>query len=807
MGAGISRQLMQFGLLAVNESYPAATMRSPTSSSKQSKKPIPNSNSSLSASIELVKGAVAVGEMLPVAGSFVKGLAGAAVVFLENLERFEKNKEDVQVLARDITEVVIIVRDAGIKISAEPESLEYMADLKNACAEFQKFLSDLTTQVIDIERSNLGLWKDIKKLLTSRDVQEKVNRYRQVMEGTRSNLLLSLNLISSTSISRITHGVAALQSSQTDLTTITSDIQRHIKARSSADNKCRDTWSTQKIHRVVDGDLIQVGEAIKYAADVSTSSRVFVVKEYSGSAGLQEWERDFHVHSTAPRHPNLRQLYGVVKSEESPCLVFHGKADEIPFYKFPTLFDKELRPLVLYCYCNELNLRCAPDGHLVFDEVHRFCWADTWDRIYVNDFEDIVDPVSPAVQWSLKLLMLQRQEPTISKELLSSYYRIMTVGAPWCMVPDVDMDIVDSTLLGAFIVSDLQERHHFIVDCLGEGIPPVKLSIQSYATGELLEVRGGLWRFLRTQSPIEENEGLLGTLIPEFNEVFNFLGLGFTCSMELTSDARSQHLASWFSQGPRILAKISESLKDAYHPDLVVSHNSHLPGIPYVFIDLPFMRHDAKDHSITLPEIYLSTDPRGAKQGADCAWRNIYKLEVIDMGDSGLFVSRVNLEMACRLQERCGLRTASLDTARFLNQMELTFQMIIDEAITNVLSEYINPSVCDNEEDCPVTWDKLKEYSMLMKSYDESEPSAERDRDVSSGDEVDQSLKAESNQNINAGGPQSLIVASTLLRTVLIIAFLVYISSLRNIPPENDTILSPSGYMVFFTSLPGQVEE
>ncbi|SJL18691.1 uncharacterized protein ARMOST_22290 [Armillaria ostoyae] len=435
--------------------------------------------------MELVKGAVAVGEMLPVAGSFVKGLAGAAVVFLENLERFEKNKEDVQVLARDITEVVIIVRDAGIKISAEPESLEYVADLKNACAEFQKFLSDLTTQVIDIERSNLGLWKDIKKLLTSRDVQEKINRYRQVMEGTRSNLLLSLNLISSTSISRITHGVAALQSSQTDLTTITSDIQRHIIARSSADNKfhslvygdiqCRDTWSTQKIHRVVDGDLIQVGEVIKYAADVSTSSRVFVVKEYSGSAGLQ----------------------------------------------------------------NELNLRCAPDGHLVFDEVHRFCWADTWDRIYVNDFEDIVDPVSPAVQWSLKLLMLQRQEPTISKELLSSYYRIMTVGAPWCMVPDVDMDIVDSTLLGAFIVSDLQERHHFIVDCLGEGIPPVKLSIQSYATGELLEVRDGLWRFLRTQSPIEENEGLLGTLIPEFNEVFNFLGLGFTCSMELTSYGRN----------------------------------------------------------------------------------------------------------------------------------------------------------------------------------------------------------------------------------------------------------------------------
>ncbi|KAK0215148.1 hypothetical protein IW262DRAFT_1405345 [Armillaria fumosa] len=167
---------------------PAAAMRNPTSSSKHSKKPTHNSNNSLSASIELLKGAVMVGETLPVAGNFVKWLAGAAIVFLENLEQLKKNKDEVQVLARNITEVVIIVRDAVIKMSGEPESIEYMEDLKTACLEFQKFLSDLTTQVIDIERNNVGFWKDIKKLLASRDIQEKINGYRQVMEGARSNL-------------------------------------------------------------------------------------------------------------------------------------------------------------------------------------------------------------------------------------------------------------------------------------------------------------------------------------------------------------------------------------------------------------------------------------------------------------------------------------------------------------------------------------------------------------------------------------------------------------------------------------------
>ncbi|PBK64327.1 hypothetical protein ARMSODRAFT_1023206 [Armillaria solidipes] len=385
---------------------------------------------------------------------------------------------------------------------------------------------------------------------------------------------------------------------------------------------------------------------------------------------------------------------------------------------------------------------------------------DNLGKIYVNDFENIIYPVSPEVQLSLNHLMLPRQEPNVQREHLSSYYRVMSVGPPWSVHPDVDVDIVGSTLIGAFIISDLQGHHHFRVDCLGEGIPQVKLSIQSYASGEFLEVRNGLWRSIRTQSPLEEHESFFRSLFPD---AFDFLGLGFTCSLELTSEERSTNTGKDIRKFERYASPRLGNLSQRFQirvlrTDSEVDSDSPLPDIPYVFIDLPFMRHDAKDHSITLPEIYLSTDPRGAKQGADCAWRNIYKLEVIDMGDSGLFVSRVNLEMACRLQERCGLRTASLDTARFLNQMELTFQMISDEAITNVLSEYIDPSVCDNEEDCPVTWDKLKEYSTLMKSYDESEPSAERDRDVSSGDEVDQSPKVESNQNINAGGPQSFIV-------------------------------------------------
>ncbi|KAK0452841.1 uncharacterized protein EV420DRAFT_1482136 [Desarmillaria tabescens] len=530
------------------------------------------------------------------------------------------------------------------------------------------------------------------------------------------------------------------------------------------DIQCRENWSKKSLIGQIEQGPIHMGEILKYVADVSTSNRVMVVKEYSGSAGLLQWKTDFDLHSKAPRHPNFRQLYGVVKSRDWPCLVFHGADDEIPYCQYPKLFDKRIQPLaksvlsllkfLISCWgvtLNESTARCSPDGRLIFDDLEELSWATTWDKIYVNDFENILGPVPPAVQWSLNLLMLRPQEPSVQKEHLIWYFHVLSVGTPWSMFPDVDIVIPNSTHIGTIVISDPLEHRHFTVNCLGDGIPPVKLSIQSYATGELLELPNGLWRFIRPQTTINESESFIRSILPE---AFDLLGLGFTCSMELTSDARSQHLCSWFSQGPRILAKISETLNDNHHPELVVSQfnkrrfqirvlrsdsevdsDSLPPDIPYIFIDLPFMCQNGKSHSITLPDVYLSMDPQGARPGSDCAWKNLYKLEVVDMGDSGLFVSRVNLKMACFLQERCGFRTTSVDAAIFLNQRELTFQMINDEAIRNALSNGVDISVCDDQEDFPVRWEELKEYSALLKCYDGIELLPE-DRDTPSNEIV-----------------------------------------------------------------------
>ncbi len=41
-------------------------------------------------------------------------------------------------LAGDIIEIVKIIRDAGIQVSAMPEGINYAAGLRTACLEFQE---------------------------------------------------------------------------------------------------------------------------------------------------------------------------------------------------------------------------------------------------------------------------------------------------------------------------------------------------------------------------------------------------------------------------------------------------------------------------------------------------------------------------------------------------------------------------------------------------------------------------------------------------------------------------------------------
>ncbi|PBK64336.1 hypothetical protein ARMSODRAFT_470434 [Armillaria solidipes] len=502
-------------------------MNKPTSSSKTAKKRSGNSGGAITASAEVAKLAVAVGEMVPLVGGFVKGLGGVALVLLTNLEQFEKNKEDVEELAKDIIDVLIIARDVGIKVSTVADGHEGVTDiedLRKACSEFQEFLGDLTTQVIDMNRSQKGPWKNIKQFITSRNVKEEINGHRQTMEAAKSKLLLSLTLRSNASISHVKHGITSLRYSQTDLITMASDIQRdvsHIRANTRgtvinnkfhnllyADIQLREIWTQDDLIGSVDNPTRRTGEVIKFTADVATSSRVMVVKEYSGDLGLAAWKKQLEIHSLAGRHPNLRQLYGVIQSGSTPSLIFYGNAGEMALKDFPKLFDKHLESLAHMVLTHAFHsafrfsltrlqvtfgfndVRCTPDGRLLFDDLQS---SPAWDKLYIKNLADLFRPASSDIQDSLDSFMRRRQEPVIAKEHLLSYYDIISVVAS--LHGNVCPPLERNTMFGKFFISDTLSDRHFLVDCVEDEPLPVRILILPEPEAEtLLELSSSLWR-------------------------------------------------------------------------------------------------------------------------------------------------------------------------------------------------------------------------------------------------------------------------------------------------------------------------
>ncbi|KAG7443867.1 uncharacterized protein BT62DRAFT_934456 [Guyanagaster necrorhizus] len=714
--------------------------------------PSGNSNDATTASLELAKVIVAVGEMVPLVGGFFKGLGGVAVVFLTNLELFQKNKEDVQDLAKDITDILIIVRDAGIKISAVPEGVTYIEDLRKACLEFQEFLSSLTTQVRDIDRGRRGPWKGIRQFITSRNVKGEIDGHRQAMEIAKSNLMLSLTLKSNASISQINHGISSLQTLQTDLMTVTHDIQRdvsHMRANT------RNLLVNKKFHSLLYGDIQlreirakndfselytrRTGEVVTFVADVSTSNSAMVVKEYSGDLGLVAWRKQLEIHSLAERHPNLRQLYGVVQSGPTPCLIFHGNTDEMALTEFPKLFDKRLELLAHFVLTYGFHsafifslthlqvtfgfkdVRCTIDGRLLFDDLQV---SPIWEKLYYNDLADLFRPVSPEIQGSLDFFVRHRQAPLIVKEHLLSYYDVISVGAS--LHGNVSFPLDHDTLFGKIVVSDTLSGRHFMIDC--PEYEPLSVGISMFqhpGAGNLLELPNGLWRYTLSE---------------------NIRTIDLICSIKLTTPAKRELFFHWFSQGPRILAQIG-MVSDDPLPQLIVSQITqryfqicveadpkvHRPPTSdlYLFIGAPF---PTDNQQVCVPDVYLSSDPHGAKHGEEHASDNVYTYSVEHIGHDVLLHPPLSLDCSTLLHEICGFHPMSLDVAKYLDQSELSIHLIQDEAMKTEITKGLTGCSLIAQTASVVPREQLERYSDMLEDLE-----SKYNHDASSGSDLSHS--------------------------------------------------------------------
>ncbi|KAK0452835.1 uncharacterized protein EV420DRAFT_682940 [Desarmillaria tabescens] len=789
-------------------------MNEPMSSTKKSKQRSENSKDAITVAIEFAKVTVALGDMVPVVGGFLKGLGGVALVFLPHLERYGTNKEDAEELAKDITDVLVIVRDAVIELSAVPEGITYAEDLRKSCLEFQEFLSSLTTEVRDIYRSQRGTWKSIKRFPTSQSVRDAINGHRQTMEAAKSNLLLSLSLNSNASVSHMKHGIASLQSMQTDLVNVAGGIQRdisHITANTRktvvnnkfhnllhSDIQIREMWSHRE---VIDNSSRRIGEVIKFTADVSTLGRIMVVKEYSGSLGLVAWKQQLDIHTQVGRHPNLRQLYGVVEPGQTPSLIFYGNSGEMPLSEFPKLFEKRLEFLAHFVLthafhsafrfsltCLQLtfgfnDVRCTPDGRLLFDDLQV---SPDWDKIYIKNLADLFRPAAEEIRDSLDLFMRRRNEPVMVKEHLLSYYDILSVGTS--LHANVGSPLEHEMIFGKIVVSDTLSDRHFFIDSLEDEHPPVRISVISQpGAGKFLQLPSGVWRYT----------------LPEGVDAVDFL-----CSMSLTTAAKRECFFHWFSQGPRILAKMFMS-SGVSHPHLIVtqvtqryfqilveteSSNIDWPpsSVPYLFIGVPPL---TENHGFGAPDVYLSSDPYGARLTIDAPNNHSgYSVALTEVGHDILFHRPLGLECSTLFHKICGFHPLSIEVARYLNQSELSARLIEDEAISTEISRGISGCSTITQTASTVPWEQLKAYSDMLEVL-ESDISKLEDRNHDPLREAqiyevepDGISSSESSSITEFGSPMSrislciyviggvitVLVDSTLVRVTLLIALFLH---------------------------------
>lgn len=708
-------------------------MNTPTSSSKTVEKRSGNFQDAITASAEAAKVVVACGEMVPLVGGFMKGLGGVVLVFLTNLEQFCKNKEDVEELVQDIIDILTIARDAGINVSAPDghDGVDF-EDLRKACLKFQEFLSDLTIKVVEMNRSEKGPWKNIKQFVTSRNVKDEIAGHRQAMEAAKSKLLLSLSLSSNASISHVKHGMNSLQYSQMDLFSVASDIQRdvsYIKANyletfinnkfhnlRYADIQLREIFPQDDLYGSIDNSARRTG-VIKFTADVATLSRVMVVKEYSGDFGLTTWKSQLEIHSLAERHPNLRQLYGVIQSGPTPSLVFYWNAGEMALKDFPKLFDKHLEFLahavLTHAFHNAFrfsltrlqvtfafdDVRCTSDGRLLFDDLQ---FSPSWDKLYVKNLADLFRPASPVIQDGLDSFMKRHQDPVIAKEHLLLYYDIISVVTS--LHGNVFLPLERNTMFGKIFINDIRSDRRFLVDCIEDEPLPVRISIiPEPESGTLLELSSGLWRYT----------------LPE-----DIVKMELTCFIGLTTEGKRECFFRWFSQGARILGQVGK-VSNGSRTQLIVSQitqryfkihieadsNCEPSSVPYLFIDMTIPMENQRSY---VPKVFLSNDRHGAQLGVADASDIHYLCSVTDVGHDVVVYRPISLEVSTFLHKICGFHPVSLEIARYLNQPELAVNLIQDDKVDMEISRNMIGCSPIPEPAMIVRWEQIKSYSDML---------------------------------------------------------------------------------------------
>ncbi|KAK0239397.1 hypothetical protein EDD85DRAFT_949250 [Armillaria nabsnona] len=302
--------------------------------------------------LQTVKLIAAAGEIAPF--PFIKGVALCAVVILENIQKAENNRSDMQELAKSIVSTLVAVRD--IVIEHGPTSASHF---QNICVEFQDYMTELLSK-LDNERRSRG----IRRILKAKKISDDISAYRQRVQAIKEDFLIRTTTMARLVLSdfqdqvntRLGALAGAMEATERNVTSV---IKDNIKeARTSGDLQSEKLQMTlcdfrQRglykgvVRDLIPGDIYLKASIPRICHNGSRSDfdeyhavindRPKIVRVFRAQADQQERvmqrfqkEVDRRLHL---RHPNISQLFGVCTSPNFLALIMHSANVERHLYE------------------------------------------------------------------------------------------------------------------------------------------------------------------------------------------------------------------------------------------------------------------------------------------------------------------------------------------------------------------------------------------------------------------------------------------------------------------------------------------
>ncbi|KAJ6523856.1 hypothetical protein B0H19DRAFT_1386313, partial [Mycena capillaripes] len=139
----------------------------------------------LAPSILTVKTVTAAAECLPF--PYVKSVFGVVVVLLETVEKVKRNRDDLQSLCVNITEIAMILKDQ-LSLRGNTAALE----LKGLCEELESFLQTVLVAIkkMELQGESRGFRAHLKEFVKSSSITDEIVGYEKKIQAFVSRIKL-----------------------------------------------------------------------------------------------------------------------------------------------------------------------------------------------------------------------------------------------------------------------------------------------------------------------------------------------------------------------------------------------------------------------------------------------------------------------------------------------------------------------------------------------------------------------------------------------------------------------------------------